>query len=316
MSALSRRKAAIVLGPLLVACGAAKPAPPTPSAPPPAAPLASVAPSAPSATPIAQPTVDPGTPCGGLGCRAFATPEAAFNKILEARPKVLAIGEAHAQKGSEGIASSTRRFTESFLPLLRDKAAALVLELWVQNGSCGKVEKQVAEQQKPVTASQSMGNQNEFMELGRRAKSLGIAPQALLPSCEQYDKIAGSGGTDIAEMLRMIANTTLSDVKKLLESKELPAERLILAYGGAMHNDIVPRAGREDWSFGPALSQLIHERYVELDLIVPEYVKDTEVWQSFPWFSHFDREHHGDRTLLFNPYPHSYVLIFPKTKQQ
>jgi hypothetical protein len=227
---------------------------------------------------------------------------------------VLAIGEAHAQKGSEGIASSTRRFTESFLPLLRDKAAALVLELWVQNGSCGKVEKQVAAQQKPVTSSQSTGNQNEFMELGRRAKALGIAPQALLPSCEQYDKIAGSGATDIAEMLRMIAETTLSDLKKLLESKELPSERLILAYGGAMHNDIVPRAGREDWSFGPALTQLIHERYVELDLIVPEYVKDTEVWQSFPWYPHFDREHHGDRTLLFNPYPNSYVLIFPKTK--
>ena len=89
---------------------------------------------------------------------------------------------------------------------------------------------------------------------------------------------------------------------------------MILTYGGALHNDLNPRPGQEAWSFGPQLAAVTQNRYVELDLIVPEFVKDSEAWRNLPWFSAFDREHPTSETLLYRPGPASFVLIFPKTE--
>lgn len=225
---------------------------------------------------------------------------------------MLAIGEAHAQSDGPKSASSTRRFMDALLPRLAPRASDLVIELWLANGSCGKLEKQVQKQQEVVTAPQAANNQNEFLELGHRAKALGIMPHALVPSCEQYQKIAGAGAADIAEMLVMIKAVTETDVKELL-AKRAP-DRLIVAYGGAMHNDLVPRAGREDFSFGPALSAATSERYVELDLVVPEQIKDTEAWRSLPWHAQYSQEKAGRDAYLYSWAPHAYALLFPKAE--
>ena len=92
-----------------------------------------------------------------------------------------------------------------------------------------------------------------------------------------------------------------------------PSTDIILTYGGALHNDLYPRPGQEDWSFGPRLAAASQGRYVELDLIVPEFVKDSEAWRNLPWFPLFDREHLTSETLLYQPAPNSFALIFPKT---
>jgi len=52
---------------------------------------------------------------------------------------------------------------------------------------------------------------------------------------------------------------------------------------------------------------------VELDLIVPEFVKDSEAWRKMSWFQAFDRDHLSDEALLYRPAPNSFALIFPKT---
>jgi hypothetical protein len=200
-----------------------------------------------------------------LACKAFPTAAAAFDFVLAESPRVLAVGEAHAQGDGPKSASSTRRFMEGLLPRLAPRATDLVIELWLANGSCGKVEQKVAEQQTAVTAPQAATNQNEFVELGHRAKALGIMPHALVPSCEQYRKIAGAGAADIEEMLVMLKSVTAHDVQELM-TKRAP-QRLIVAYGGAMHNDLVPREGREGFSFGPELAAATGGRYVELDLV-------------------------------------------------
>jgi hypothetical protein len=231
--------------------------------------------------------------------------------VLAEAPRVLAVGEAHAQ--SEGPkASSTRRFMDGLLPQLAPRATDLVIELWLANGSCGKVEKKVAQQQSAVTAPQAAGNQNEFLELGQRAKALGIMPHALVPSCEQYQKIAGAGAADIEEMLRMIKSVTEHDIEELL-SKRAP-DRLVVAYGGAMHNDLAPRAGREDFSFGPELQKASAGHYVELDLVIPEQIKDSEAWRGLPWYSHYSRDKAGSDAYLYSWAPHAYALLFPKTE--
>lgn len=274
---------------------------PTPSAPA-SAPPAAAAPSS-----VAAPAF---TECGALSCKMFASAVDAFTFILASEPRVLAVGEAHAQADGTKAASTTRRFMEQLLPRLAPRASDLVIELWLANGACGKVEQQVQKQQSAVTAPQAATNQNEFLELGKRAKALGIMPHALVPSCEQYQKIAGAGAADIAEMLTMIRDVTERDVKELLQKHA--GDRLLVAYGGAMHNDLVPREGREDFSFGPALSAATEGRYVELDLVIPEQIKDSDAWRALPWYAQYSRENAGSGAYLYSWAPHAYTLLFPK----
>jgi hypothetical protein len=293
---------------LLLSCAAAKPAPiepaPAPAAPKPA-PVVAVAPSA---MPPAAPTF---RDCGELGCKAFPSAAEALEFVLAEKPRVLAVGEAHAQSDGPKAASSTRRFMDGLLPHLAPRATDLVIELWLANGSCGKVEQKVQQQQSAVTAPQAATNQNDFVELGHRAKALGIMPHALVPSCEQYQKIAGAGAADIEEMLAMIKSVTEQDIEKLLAQRA--PERMVVAYGGAMHNDLVPREGREDFSFGPDLAQATGGHYTELDLVIPEQIKDTEAWRGLPWYAHYSREKAGPEAYLYSWAPHAYALLFPKT---
>jgi hypothetical protein len=280
---------------------------------PPGSPTPAMDPAA-AAAPASLTALDSVAPayrdCGELGCKVFPSAEAAFDFVLAENPRVLAVGEAHAQAAGVGL-SATRRFMDGLLPRLSPRASDLVIELWVANGACGKVEQKVQKQQAEVTAPQAATNQNEFMELGHRAKALRIMPQALVPSCEQYQKIAGAGADDIAQMLTMLRDVTERDVRELLSKR--PPDRLIVAYGGAMHNDVAPREGREDFSFGPALSEATSGRYVELDLIVPEQIKDTEAWRSLPWYPHYAQEKAMAGAYLFSWAPRGFALIFPKS---
>jgi hypothetical protein len=250
--------------------------------------------------------------CGAFDCLAFATPEAAFEYVLRGQPRVLAIGEAHAQQGTTGIRSSTRRFAEQLLPLLSGKSKHIVIELLLANCAKKTVER-AAEAQAPVTEHQAKSNQNEFLTLGKYAQRLGIEPQALSPDCAEYERVADAGEAGVASLLGLVARQTESSVKTLL-SQAADSTELILTYGGALHNDLYPRPGQEGWSFGPQLAAASQGRYLEIDLIVPEFVKDTEAWRALPWFAAFDREHLTNETLLYRPRPSSFALIFPKTE--
>jgi len=301
---------------LAVACSAAVACstPHTPqrtSAPPPTAPSAAAAPHGAASSADSPQDSPSGKPCGPLDCLSFDTPEQAFARVLAEQPLILAIGEAHAQKGTEGIPSVTRRFTEQLLPMLEGKATDLVLELWIASGQCGKREKQVADQQKEVTVTQAETNQNEFVELGNASKARGIQPHVLRPTCEEYDKIAAAGAGDISTMLEMVARLSADALQRLFtERQSATTGRMLLAYGGALHNDVAPRPEREAWSFGPRLSRLTVGRYVEVDLVVPEFIGDGPAWKALSWVGHFDKERLGKRVTLFHPAPHSYVLIF------
>jgi hypothetical protein len=293
------------------ACTAAPPAESPSPAPVAAARAAPPPPPAPAST---APRVEPGlAACGPLACKLFDTPEQAFLAVLEQQPQVLAIGEAHAQKGSEGVQSSTARFTNGFLPLLSGRATDLILELMVPNPQCKKEVKEVAKRQKPVTEPQAESNQNEFLVLARRAQELKVAPHVLRPSCADFDEITKAGDGDVAVMLAMIARLTTAMAKPLVDRNGAGSGKLVVAYGGALHNDVEPRAGREAMSFGPELKTHTGGRYVELDLIVPEFIKDSETWRALPWYEHFDPKRAPEKTTLFNPIPGSYVLIFPRS---
>ncbi len=305
----------IPLGIALFACNhRSQPAPspgPSAAAPSTAAPSAAPAPSAAAST---APATD-GNSCGGLDCRLYDTPAEAFAAVLADKPLVLAVGETHAQRGSEGVESATKRFTEELLPTLKGRASDLVLELWLGNSRCQKQVKKVAKQQKVVTKHQAKGDQNEFITLGTVAKKLGIQPHALRPSCEEYDKILKAGPNDVEQMLDMIARLSGDDLTKLLElnKKKGNGDKMLIAYGGAMHNDLYPRKGLEQWSYGQRVAKAAGGRYAALDLIVPEFVKDTKAWQSLPWYPYFHRGQYPGKTRLYRPGKGSWVLVFPET---
>lgn len=260
------------------------------------------------------------TSCGEMDCRLFATPEEAFASILAQKPLVIGIGESHAPKDAAEIISSTKRFTEKFLPMLVDPkramaASDIVLEIWVAEGQCGKKkEAAVAEKQKPVTQGQAKTNQNEYVALGDAAQAKGIKPHILRAPCADYDKILAAKEDAVIVMLEMIAR--LMKEKVLAISAQRAAggpEKMTLTYGGAIHNDIVAREGREKWTFGPELSAQTKGRYIELDLVVPEYIRDNDSWNALPWVKHYKKDAYPTKTTLFQPRPGSFVLIFPRS---
>lgn len=314
----------------LAGCNSATPVA-IPSASDPSTASSKPSPQGSSATPVtpsaladaASSAAPSGDPCGGLPCREFDTPAEAFAAVLADKPLVLAIGETHAQKGTDGVASTTSRFTDAFLPQLKDKASALVLELWVADGKCGKAKEQhVAEQQKEVTKNQQDSNQNEFVTLGEKSKSLGVIPFILRPTCDEYDKIQKAGDDAVFEMLSMITRNMKDRAAKLFdENKKKSPDKMIVTYGGAMHNDVAPREGREQWSYAKDLAGLAGGRYVELDLIVPEYVKDTDAWKSQPWYAAQKARGRCDKPVLFTTTPKkegapsAYALVFACAKK-
>ena len=300
---------------LTLACAKTKPTPP-PNKPQPEP----EAQPAPEPQPTAKPEVNPqpGAPssCGPLDCRLFPTPKAAFESILATKPAILAIGETHALAGTEAIESTTARFTKQLLPSLQGRASDLIVELVLPDPKCKKKTEAVRERQTTeVTKTQSKENQNEFVLLGYAAKDHGVVPHILKPTCEDFDKIVNAGPNGMLVMLSTITRLTEAMAKSYYDRNQVKRpDHLIAAYGGAMHNDLYPRKGREQWSFGPALSEHTGRRYVEIDLIVREFIQDTPAWKSQPWYDAFDREKNPDQAVLLTPKPNSYVLVFPRSE--
>ncbi len=261
------------------------------------------------------PATVPATPrCGALDCRLHESVAAALKPLLETDLQVIAFGEAHAQRGTEGIPSTARRFTSDLLPLFAGRSHDIVLELMLPNPECQEKEAEVVQRQEEVTRPQAESNQNEYVVLAQQAKELGIRPHVLYPTCEQYEAILDAGAGDIDMMLAMTAELTERKVKALLGRNAMQGTPgLVLTYGGLMHNDLEPREGREAWSFGPALNATTRGRYLAVDLIVREYIKDTSVWQALSWFAHFDPKSHADAAVSFAPIPGELTVIFPGT---
>jgi hypothetical protein len=281
-------------------------------------PAATTAPSA-SAHAVALPG---GTPCGALGCTQFDTLAAALDATLASRPLVLGVGEAHAQKGKEGVASSAKHFTDEVLPLLKGRTSDLVVELMApgrkpDGSSCVETTAAVKEQQKVVTERQATTNQNEYVVMGEAAKKLGIVPDLLRPSCDELAAIQKAGDDMIPLTLETIARLTRVKVEHLLErnrGSEVDRDKLVVAYGGALHNDLVVPPERASWTYGPALAKTTGGRYVELDLYVADFVEDTDAWKKLPWYPHWDRDRLGGKITVYRPSEGSWVIVLPKSK--
>ncbi|MFO0548379.1 MAG: hypothetical protein U0271_08335 [Polyangiaceae bacterium] len=268
--------------------------------------------SAGSVTKLSAPPLPSSNPvsCGALECRQLDEPAQALAFVLASNPRVLAVGEAHAPKGASAR-TATARFTRELLPLLRGRASDLVLELLVAPDSC-KAAAEAEKLQAPVVDPQAETNQAEFVALRDEAARAGIEPHLLEPSCKDYEATVREGSNSISFMLVLIEALTEDRATLLLDKNEKQGRsEFVLTYGGAMHNDVAPPAATEPYAFGPALSKRAGGAYVELDLIVPEFIKDTESWRALPWYAQYKKAKSG-KVTLYRTAPSSFTLVFAR----
>ncbi len=240
--------------------------------------------------------------------REFDRDEDAFDVVLKEDPAVLAIGEAHAQRGSVA-ASSTKRFTDELLPMLAGRTSDLLVELMMPPKGCVKQAEAMRSVQKPVVTQQAETNQNEYVTMGEAARKLGIVPDLLRPSCEDLASINDAGDDAIERSLETIARLTTAQATKMIERR---GAKMVATYGGALHNDASPPPERAQWAYGPALSKQVAGRYVELDLYVPDFITDEENWRKQPWYADWQKHKASNKALLFTLASKNYVLVLKR----
>ncbi len=255
------------------------------------------------------------TTCGPAPCEAFKTARAAFDRVLQRAPVVLAVGEYHELEGGPKVKSAISRFTHELLPALQGKATSLVLETWMTNGRCGEVEKAAVAEVKKVTRRPET-TEDEVTTLMDKAYAQGIANHILLVDCDEYKAMLDDkGGLDAEKSLLLVRRKVEEKALEVREKKEggLPGKVLIL-YGGALHNDLEPLEGWESYSFGPSLSKAIDGGYVELDLVVPELGANDDDLVKEKWFEPALTLAGTRLTVLVAPHPDVYVIVFPRKK--
>lgn len=295
------------------------PAAPQPSTPPngPDEPLGPPAAPSPPETPSSTKTEPPSAlprpvSCENAVCSSFESPAAAVHHLLtQHSPRVIGWGEAHTPRGFTGR-STVQRFTEEILPTLASRTSALVLELLAPpNDPCAPEREAVEREAEAITEGQAESNQSDYLKLGARTRELGAIPDILRTSCEELRAISDAGELAVLVMMETIANLTTREVKHRL-SRATEERPLVLAYGGALHNDLSPREGRESWSYGPRVDELTASAYLEIDLVLPELVRDTESWRAFTWYAPYQSTPRAPAsTLLIQTGPRTYALILP-----
>ncbi len=143
-----------------------------------------------------------------------------------------------------------------------------------------------------------------------------MTPWLLRPTCDDFAMLADAGADAIEQMLRLVKRLTQQKLTQLWQKNVADAggkPRVAIAYGGAMHNDLKPSPDGAEFSFGPELDRVTGGAYVELDLIVPDFVKDTPTWQKLPWYAAWKADTKPrDKATLFVLADHSFVLVLPE----
>lgn len=245
--------------------------------------------------------------CSGLTCYRFERArQALVPLLLHEKAQLIAFGEAHAPATFRGR-TTVRRFTEDLLPTISDGSTHLLLELLMPpEGGCEKEKAATQKESDQITEGQSKDNQNEYLTLGKRARSLGVVPDILRASCDDLKKIADPDGGVVAMMETVATLSAESLTKQLRNTKK--GRPLVLAYGGANHNDASPRPGLESWSYGPTMIRDTKGKYLEIDLIVPELIKES--WNNLPWYDAYRALDHDEGVILMKWGDKSYSLFF------
>jgi hypothetical protein len=270
---------------------------------------------APSDAASASPAIRRGVPCGDLACAQYDSPADAFREVIAGDPLVLGVGEVHAPRGAS-VPSAATRFAGALLPTLAGRASDLLVELMMPPAGCTDAAAAVRAQQRVVTSHQAEADQDEYLQMGDRARALGIVPDMLRPSCSDIDRMRGDHGDSVGAALETIARLTVAQAERLVArdaTSDADAGKIVVVYGGALHNDLAPAPDKVRWSYAPELDAYTRGRFVAVDLVVPEFIGDDRTWRALPWRAAYDPGRLGDKTTLFRIGDRSFVLVFARS---
>jgi hypothetical protein len=91
-------------------------------------------------------------------------------------------------------------------------------------------------------------------------------------------------------------------------------DRLILVYGGGLHNDLLPRTELAAYTFGPQVRDEQAGRYLEVDLYVPEYIERDPNMNKEPWFQLYKKRVRPGQTVVIRRMQGSYIIVFPRRR--
>ena len=261
--------------------------------------------------------------------------------LRDEQPIVVGIGEWHQTSETEAIESTLHRFNEQVLPSLAPRMSHLIVETWMTSGKCGEVEAKVT-QSLEHTIDRPAATESDIERTLKGAHERGAAPRILTLSCDDFramrggTKSAGSGegetSVDYDRTLRLTAGALQNSVVFALRQRArgLPVAGFvpsssrpwIFVYGGALHNDVHPLPELQPYVYVPAVSLATLGRYLELDLVVPEYAASSALLRAQPWWpaylktTHTKRAPHGcdDSAIRIRRGPRAYAIVFPAAK--
>jgi len=223
---------------------------------------------------------------------------------------VIAFGELHQTRATAKVRSALARFTDEILPVVAPRASHLIVETWITRGNCGAAEEQVTKEVARTT-ERPAETESEIMKLLRRAKELGVAPHVLDVGCDEYQVLAGSGGSVDYDRLLTITNAHLERaIGQGLLLPRAPGRPLVVVYGGALHNDLFPDPTLAKYTFGRAVHAATRGAYREVDLYVPEMVDTTPALRAEPWYRAWQRAGAGKNDVVIERGARSTILVF------
>ena len=244
-----------------------------------------------------------------LPTTSYPSAAAAVRAMLVDHPRVVSFGEYHQQKKTARIPSALWHFTREILPVLRAADATdLVAETWITTGSCGEVEqKSIAQVDKAI--QRPAHTENEVITLLRRAKALGSEVHILQVACKDYRAIFDRSQVNFDRLLRLTRDQLETQIRAALQRH---GSRMVVSYGGALHNDRYPSSDLAPYSFAEAIARAVGGKYLEIDLYVPEYIDQDATIRREPWYQAYRRAYRPKQVVVVERAPGSYALVFPR----
>jgi hypothetical protein len=248
--------------------------------------------------------------------KADAYPDlgAALKAIIPADARVIGFGEVHSRTDRAQVKSALARFTSDGLPALQDNLSDLIIETWIVDPKCGQQAK-TATAEVEIKVRRPQETKSEIGLLADAARAQKIQPHAMKLTCDDYKKMAPENGQVkiedtfdlITKELRRIAGEAVRH-----RDKEPGHRPWIALYGGALHNDRFPDPSLVQWSYAKDVDDATGNKFVEVDLIVPELAEADPAVQKQPWFPLPAGTEPTVR--VWKRGERSFVVVFPRTK--
>lgn len=245
--------------------------------------------------------------------------EAALFAVIPKQPHIIGIGELHSRTDRPHAPTELPRATTksslahmtAALPALAPYVTDLVIETWIVDPRCGKPAAE-ATAAIETEVKRPEATKNEIVLLAEAAKAAKVQPHAMTLSCDDYKTLVHNGQVDTLAMLTLTTRelTRISLSAVAFRAKQTDPRPWVVIYGGALHNDRFPTNQFAQWSFANALDNATHQRFIEIDLIVPEIALLDVNSQHQPWFPLAQVA--ADKVVVWKRGERSYVIILPR----